>query len=267
MIQEFVKNSRPEFQILFIVSNEIELLKITLPISLDSLTKNSKISHETIIQMDGANSESVKNMFNWAKRTNLIDEIRIRNRNDKNLICPGDPSNNPHFHFLSNKSKYVIEIESDVIAILNDKNYDAMGDIVSFFERHHEVCLITSVIDYNCWVWKLSDIGPHIEKNIRNVNRISSHFLIYHTDRFLNFANRSEIYNFTKYSDNCNYEDVISNKFVESKIPIAFLDNWAIKVRHCDEKIYPGSPYYKRDKKLKLKIAKETIKKYSYKYN
>ncbi len=267
MTQEFVRNNRPEFQILFIVSNELELLKVTFPVTLDSLTKNSKINYEVIIQMDGANSKSVKELLNWTKRINIIDEVRIRDRNNKKLVCPGDPSNNPHFHFISNKSKYLIEIEGDVIAVLENENFDALKNIVDFFERHPEICLITSIIDYDCWVWKLNDVDRHIEKDIRSVNRVSSHFLIYHTERFLDFAKKAGIYDFSKYSDNYNYEDVISNNLVKLKIPIAFFDNWPVKVRHCDEKEYPGSLNYKRDKKLKLRIEKETIKMYSYKYN
>lgn len=265
MIQQSVNNDRPKFQIIFIVSNEIDLLKVTLPVSLDSLTKNAKYSYEVVVQMDNATSDSVKKMIEWSEKVDFIDEIRIRNRKNRKLVCPGDLTNNPHFHIVSDKSDYIIAIECDVIAVLTDKNYDALSNILNFFNKHPKICLINSVIDYDCWVWKLQDIGSPIEKNIRSVNRISTHFLIYHTKRFLNFSAQEEIYDFSKYSNDCLYEDIISNGLLNAKIPIAFFNNWEIKVRHCDEKQYPGSLHYKRDPKLKLKIAKDTIDKYGYK--
>lgn len=257
-------NDRPKFQIISIVANEVDLLEVTLPTSIDALTRNSNYKYEVILHVDGANDDSVQKIFELRDQLN-IDEIRIRNKKNKNFVCPGDPSNNAHFHTLSNKSDYTIEIESDVVAVLTKSDYDALGEIVSFFDRHPEVCLISSVIDYNCWVWKLEDIDSPLEKNVRNVNRISSHFLIYHNRRFLDFAKANGIYSFAMYSDDCNYEDVVSKALVRSKIPIAFFENWEIKVRHCDEKQYEGSLYYKRDPELKMKIAKEMIKNYSYK--
>jgi hypothetical protein len=139
-----------------------------------------------------------------------------------------------------------------------------LEEIVAFFDRHPEVCLISSVIDYDCWVWKLKDLGPSLEKNVRNVNRVSSHFLIYHNQRFLDFANKTGVYDFSQYSDENNYEDVISNSLTKNNIPIAFFENWPIKVRHCDEKQYEGSSFYKRDPQLKIDIAKKMIKKYKY---
>lgn len=257
-------SDRPKFQIISIVANELDLLRLTLPASIDSLTKNSKHSYELILQVDGAAEESIGKIIKM--RDDLkIDEIRIRNKQNKNFICPGDPSNNSHFHALSGKSDYTIEIESDVIAVLEESGYDALGRIVDFFDRHTDVCLISSVIDYDCWAWKLEDVGVQLEENVRNVNRVSSHFLIYHNQRFLDFTQKNGIYSFTKYSDDNNYEDVISKALVKSRIPIAFFENWEVKVRHCDEKEYDGSLYYKRIPELKKKIARKMIRKYSYK--
>lgn len=257
-------NDRPKFQIISIVANELDLLGVTLPTSADALTRNSNYRYEVILHIDGAADDSMKKIIELREKLN-IDEIRIRNKKNRSFICPGDPSNNSHFHALSGKSDYTIEIESDVIAVLKKNNYDALGEIVAFFDRHPEVCLISSAIDYDCWVWKLEDVGHPLEKNVRSVNRVSSHFLIYHNQRFLDFAKSNGIYSFAQYSDDCNYEDVISKAFVRNKVPIAFFENWAIKVRHCDEKQYEGSLYYQRDQKLKMKIAKDMIKTYSYK--
>ncbi|MDP3997773.1 MAG: hypothetical protein Q8P73_04715 [bacterium] len=257
-------NDRPKFQIISIVANELDLWNITLPISVDALTKNSSCKYEVIAQVDGATDSSIEQIIHFRDKLN-IDEVRIRNKANKNFICPGDPSNNAHFHALSGKSDYTIEIESDVIAVLEKNDYDALGEISAFFDRHPETCLISSVIDYDCWVWKLEDIGRPLEKNVRDVNRVSSHFLVYHNQRFLDFAHSNGIYNFSKYTDDCNYEDVISNEFVKNNIPIAFFENWAVKVRHCDEKQAKGSIFYKRDKNLKIKIAQDMIRTYSNK--
>lgn len=256
-------NNRPKFQIISIVANELDLLSVTLPTSIDSLTKNASCDYEVVLQVDGANDESMHRFIDLRNQLS-IDELRIRNKQSKDLICPGDPSNNSHFHTLSNKCEYVIEIESDVIAVLQDKNYDALGEIIKFFEKHSSVCIATSVIDYDCWVWKLEDTGKNIDSNIRNVNRVSSHFLIYNTERFSKFAKENDIYDFSKYNEDSNYEDVISLAFTNKKLPIAFFDNWEVKVRHCDDKQYEGSMFYKRDSQLKMKIAKEMIEKYSY---
>lgn len=257
-------NDRPKFQIISIVANELDLLRITLPTSVDALTKNSSYKYEVILHVDGASDDSLRKIVRLRNELN-IDEIRMRNKKNKKFVCPGDPSNNSHFHALSNKSDYTIEIESDVIAVLKKNNYDALKEIVTFFDRHPKVCLASSVIDYDCWAWKLEDVSCPLEKNVRSVNRVSSHFLIYHNQRFLDFAKHNGIYSFTKYSNDCNYEDVVSDALVRNNLPIAFFENWAIKVRHCDEKQFEGSLYYKRDQKLKIKIAKDMIRTHGYK--
>lgn len=253
-------NNRPKFQIISIVSNELDLLKVTLPTSVNALTQNSDYKYEVVLHVDGATKDSIKKIIKMYDKLN-IDEVRIRNKKNKEFICPGDPSNNSHFHALSNKCDYTIEIESDVVAVLSRGDYDALGEIVAFFDRNPKACLLSSVIDHDCWVWKLKDVGHPLEKNARSVNRISSHFLVYHNQRFLDFAERSGIYDFSQYTNNFNYEDVISKAFTDNNVPLVFLDNWAIKVRHCDEKLHTGSLHYKRDPKVKMKIAKETIKK------
>lgn len=257
-------NDRPKFQIISIVANELDLLNITLPTSVDALTRNSNYKYEVVLHVDGATNDSMKKIIELRNKLN-IDEIRIRNKQNKKFICPGDPSNNSHFHALSGKSDYTIEIESDVIAVLERSDYDALGEVAALFDRHPDVCLISSVIDYDCWVWKLEDIGRPLEKNVRSVNRVSSHFLIYHNQRFLDFARKNGIYSFAQYTDDCNYEDVISKALIRNNIPIAFFENWAVKIRHCDEKQYEGSLHYKRDQLLKMKIAKDMINAYSYK--
>lgn len=257
-------NDRPKFQIISIVANELDLLKITLPTSVNALTQNSNYTYEVILHVDGATNDSMKKIIKLRNKLN-IDEIRIRNKQNKTFICPGDPSNNSHFHALSGKSDYTIEIESDVIAVSEQSDYDALGEIVALFDRNPDVCLISSVIDYDCWVWKLEDIGRPLEKNVRSVNRVSSHFLIYHNQRFLDFARKNVIYSFAQYTDDCNYEDVVSSALVRNNRPIAFFENWAIKVKHCDEKQYDGSLHYKRNQLLKIKIAKDMINAYSYK--
>lgn len=78
-------NDRPKFQIISIVANELDLLKITLPTSVNALTQNSNYTYEVILHVDGATNDSMKKIIELRNKLN-IDEIRIRNKQNKTFI-------------------------------------------------------------------------------------------------------------------------------------------------------------------------------------
>lgn len=245
-----------DFTIAFICHNEIPLLEKTIPRNIKSLCENTDEKFDIILVMDGVEVFSYQSFIEKAFEYG-VNEVRLRSR-VKNCAT-GDSSNNGHFHIFSEKTPYLITLEGDVVLFNLDTSFDILKNIRELFNRHQELCIATRMDDYDCWLWKLERVGQPFEEGVYSVNRVSSHFLVYDTQRFRKYLANKEKITLNSFYDNpeswYNYEDLISVYFAYPNGPgIAFLDSFPMRVYHCDRKIESGSPFYTKDLNNKLFI-------------
>lgn len=250
-----------DFTIAFIGHGEFDLMRKTIPLNIRSLTSNTKERFQTLLILDGAEKYSYKDfsdeMFGIG-----IDEIRVRSR--ARNVASGDPSNNGHYHLLSDRTPYLISLESDIALFNTSETFDVLLELKMLFQRHEELAVATRMDDHSCWVWKQEEVGSEFEDGIKSVNRVSSHFLAYDVERARKVLGRVPIDTFhdTK-NDWFNYEDLISERFARPQgTGIAYLDSFPIRCFHCDEKEYSGSPFYTKDSKRKMQIFDDLQCKY-----
>jgi len=242
------------FTIGFICHNDFDLLEKTIPQNLHAICKDTKESYDVILVVDGAEGIDPSRFLDSVPRWG-IDEVRFRWR--LRNCAGGDPSNNGHLHILSNKTPYLLTLEGDVVLFKTDSSFDILAEFRALFERHENLALATCMDDYDCWVWKLKDVGPAFELGVQSVNRLSSHFLVYNTERFCKyFIGNKRLSPDLFYEDSkgwFNYEDLLSTTFAYPAGPgIAFVKAFPIKVYHCDIKVEPGSVDYTKDLQIKI---------------
>lgn len=241
-----------QFTIGFIASNELDLMRQTIPHNLKVLTESTTEQFDAILLLDGSSPDVAKCVTVEAPGWG-IDELRVRHR--RRNVATGDKSNNAHVHMFSDKSEFLITMECDVAAFVTHETQDVLKSIKKEFLKCPALALATRIDDYDCWAEPLQFLSPPISPNVRSVSRVSSHFLAYHCDRF-----RSQVKG--RVSTNIfqddgvsfyNYEDFISQTFRRPQGKgIGYLDRIGVKVFHCDRKVSAGSPFYTGDERLKL---------------
>ncbi|OED34629.1 hypothetical protein AB832_07085 [Flavobacteriaceae bacterium (ex Bugula neritina AB1)] len=244
-----------DFTIAFITHNELDLISKTIPHNIKTICENTKISHDIIVIVDGYENIDSDKIFRSLKKAG-VDEIRFRNR--KRNCASGDASNNGHMHLLSDKTKYLLTLEGDVAIFKDKKNFDILEAYKQLFCSYPKLAVATKMNDYKCWKWKLEKAGDDIEPGIWSVNRVSSHFLVYNMERYLSRIREKKI-SPNIFADDVsnyyNYEDYVSKEYsAPSNFGIAFTDKFPIRVYHCDEKVEPGSEFYRKDPQKKLDI-------------
>ncbi|MEJ2611285.1 MAG: hypothetical protein P8179_14675 [Candidatus Thiodiazotropha sp.] len=248
-------NYPPEFTIACLVHGDIPLLEKTIPTTIEALTAESNHTWDTVLIVDGVESAAADQLLELGHRFGF-DEIRLRNR--MRHVSPGDPSNNGHAHMLPGKGRYLISFEGDVVAFRTGPG-DVLDIISSVFEMCPNLALATRIDDHDCWQWPLHEVGPPLTQDVRSVNRVSSHFLIYDLPRATREIWMAGGVAANEYHDDgkCwyNYEDWLSKQFAAPKgSGIGFIDNLPIKVFHCDEKIAHESALYRRDLRVRLQV-------------
>jgi len=254
-----VRNST--FTIGFVCHADLELVDRTIPMNIKSLCEGTKESVDVIVSVDGANAEQKAWYLEAATRWG-VDEIRFRSR--RRNCAGGDPSNNGHAHLLGAKSPYLITLEGDVgLFNLEGPAFDVLAEFRALFERHPTLPLATRMDDTECWVWPLQDAGPPLEAGIRSVNRVSSHFLVYATERIRRVWDVEDTFDITSFTDDgkCgfNYEDYLSRLARPNGPGIAFVDRFPIRVFHCDRKTNVGSSQYTKDLAVKCAELEQRI--------
>lgn len=254
-----------DFTIAFIAHNDFEIASRTIPQNIKALTQQTNYSYHVILVLDGFEAFDcqpyINKMSDWG-----VDEIRLRSRG--RVCAGGDPSNNAHLYLLSLQSKYMIEIESDVALFETNQIEDPLKELDSYFNRNKDQCMATKVEDFDCWQWKLEKVSEDIDDGVWSTNRLSSHFLVYQTERFLNYLDENDIAltcdTFHDDGENWfNYEDFLSYHFAKPNGPgIGFFRQLSLDVYHCDEKEFEGSAFYKKDIDLKCSIFDKLKDKY-----
>lgn len=245
-----------DFTIAFVCHDGIDILKKTLPQNINSLCKFTNETYDLLLVIDGVETVNYKPLIDLAFSYG-INEVRMRTR-VKNCAT-GDPSNNGHYHLFSNKTKYLISFEEDVALFNLNYSFDILHNLKILFENHSDMCLASKMDDHDCWVWKLKNVGVPFEAGYPRVNRVSSHFLVYDTQRCDKMLSISKFKKIDLFFDNgnswLNYEDFLSKNFAKnSSSMICNLDAFPIKVFHCDSKINKSSPYYTKSKEAKINI-------------
>jgi hypothetical protein len=238
----------------FIGHNEFDLMRRTIPHNMEVLAGRCQVPVDTMLILDNADRNVdalsfVSEAHQWG-----INEVRLRSR--QRIVAPGDGANNPHVHLISDRTKYLVSIEADV-AVFPRQGCDLLGEIVDLFKRVPQVPVITKVSDHDCWAWALEDVGKPFGLGVRNVNRLSSHFLAYDTERLRRWIPADFDWSvlFDDGKNWYNYEDVLSLVLAQPAGPgIAFAESLRAQVFHCDEKVVAGSPFYKRDRQQRLDI-------------
>lgn len=251
-----------DFTIAFICHNEPELLEKTISQNIQSLCHNTNENYDIILVVDGAETVDYEYLVKLAYRYG-VNEVRLRTR-IKNC-AKGDPSNNGHFHLFSTKTPYLITLESDVVLFNLELEFDVLKNIKELFKRHEKLCLATRMDDHDCWQWKLQYCSQLFEEGILSVNRVSSHFLVYDTNKCQAYFNNNDFFNLDLFYDHYNswynYEDMISKYFSYPKGPgIGYLENFPIRTYHCDEKIKKDSPFYSKALNKKIQIFEKRKK-------
>jgi hypothetical protein len=243
----------PEFTINVICHDDVELLRRTLPHNVAQLCDGSARSCDLVLTVDGAETAPRAALLEIAEACG-IDEVRLRRR--RRSRAAGDGSNNGHAHAFSDKTRYLVTLESDIAFFRTDPAFDPLDAFARFFERHPGRPLLHRMDDHDCWVWKLEKIAPDIEPGVWSVNRVSSHFLVYNTAAARQVRGYPDL---DGYRDGPsayhNFEDEVSHRFAEPAGPaIAFPAGWPIRVYHCDRKIHPGSAHYSKSTEIKLQV-------------
>lgn len=253
----------PAFTILFVFHKDIDLLEKTLPQTLAALTQNTAVSYEVILVADGTDLSMIERLVprleNWG-----VDELRFRRR--ERFVASGAGSNNAHMHQFKATVPYLIHLEDDILVFNNDPSFDVLRAAIELFERHHNIPVIFKMNDYESWSWKLSDVSAELEPGVRSVNRVSTHFIIYHSARFYAVSKGFGAFDSDVFIDrddlSYNWEDLVSHVGTTGGRAIAFPEAWPLVALHCDRKIAPGSMYNTQDVSVKLEICNEYLRRY-----
>jgi hypothetical protein len=257
-------NAAPTFQLVFLFHANLDLLRRTLPLCLEALTRGSEEDFEVTLHADGSPNDVAEQLPGLCAELGL-DELRIRRR--VNHVASGDPSNNGHRRLLDTRSPYVIVIEDDVAVFRTDPSFDPLRATRLMFERHTDVPVIFTISDHWQWSWTLQDTGPALEQGVRSVNRVSTHMIGYAVERFVPPARRFGAFEPDVFIDrddlSYNWEDVVSHVATTGGRQIAFPECWPLKVFHCDRKIADGSIHHTRDPQLKQSILDELVSQFA----
>jgi hypothetical protein len=245
----------PEFTIYFLVHGDLPLLEEIVPMGVAALCDETVCSYDLILVGDGVLPELRADVTRLAEDHWGFDEVRFRSR--RRHRAPGDPSNNGHTHLLAAKGRFAIVVEGDV-AVMRAGAGDVLRQIRDAFDAASEMCLATRIDDWSNWVWSLRQTSPPLAPNVLSINRVSSHFLIYDVVRLLASCVRNPDFASAFHDDGghwFNYEDWLSHCFARPQGGgIGFLSGLPIRVHHCDEKQFHGSPFYKRDLPTRLRV-------------
>ena len=250
----------PDFTIAYLVHGDVPLLDRVIPTTLDALCGNTSRSFDLVLVIDGAETAPVTEILERAHSRWGFDEVRIRWR-DRHRAA-GDQANNVHCHFVSDKSRFLITIEGDVVAFPIRRGVDVLDEIARTFDQCPELALAQRIDDHDCWQWQLADVGPRLAPGVRSVNRVSSHFLIYETTRARAVMSQAGGIPGDRFYDDgnrwFNYEDWLSTTFAQPQGPgIGYLEDLPLRVYHCDRKVAPGSAHYRRDLPTRLAVFQE----------
>ncbi|MFD4533502.1 hypothetical protein ACFWNL_37280 [Kitasatospora sp. NPDC058397] len=135
----------PAFTIAYLVHSDVELLRRTIPTTLDALTRGTRHPYDLVLVVDGAESAPANEIIELAHNTWGFDEVRVRWRTRHR--ASGDQANNIHTHFVSDKSRFLITI-------------DVLAEIAETFDRCPQLALAQRIDDHDCWQWKLEEVGP-----------------------------------------------------------------------------------------------------------
>lgn len=255
-----VRSYPPEFTIAYLVHADVPLLRRTIPATLDALCRNTRRSYDLVLVVDGAETAPTQEILSLAHATWGFDEVRLRWR--ERHRAAGDQANNIHTHFVTDKSRFLITIEGDVAAFRVREEADVLNEIAETFDRCPQLALAQRIDDHDCWQWQLKDVGRPLGTGLRSVNRISSHFLVYDTNRARPVMRQAGGIPGNRFHDDesrwFNYEDWLSRTFAQPEGPgIGFLDDLPIRVYHCDEKIALESAHYRRDLETRLRVFEQ----------
>ncbi len=198
--------------------------------------------------------EVLANRAEWG-----IDEVRIHDR--QRHVASGDPSNNGHRRLFGGSSRYVIVIEDDVWMRPGRPWFDVLAECRRLFESHIDVPVVCKVDDHDAWAWELSDVGGEIERGVRSVNRVATHFIAYDVHRFVPVARRFGGFELDVFIDrddlSYNWEDLVSHVATTGGRRIAWPQLWPLVVFHCDRKVAPGSMHNTQDRRIKHAVIDE----------
>ncbi|MFD0404699.1 hypothetical protein [Kitasatospora sp. NPDC127116] len=250
----------PAFTIAYLVHSDVELLRRTIPATLDALTRGTRHPYDLVLVVDGAETAPIDEITELAHATWGFDEVRLRWRTRHR--ASGDQANNIHTHFVTDKSRFLITIEGDVVAFRDPGATDVLAEIADTFDRCPQLALAQRIDDHDCWQWQLEETGPALSTRARSVNRVSSHFLIYETHRARPVMAAAGGIPGDRFHDDgqswMNYEDWLSHTFAHPAGPgIGYLHQLSLRVFHCDEKTVPGSAHYRRDLATRLRVFAE----------
>lgn len=221
--QHSTRTGEPEFTIACLFHSNIDLLRSTLPRSLDALTAGTEQSYDVVLHCDGTPPEIAAALA--AEQHELgVRELRFRSRTGP--LASGDPSNNGHRRLVCAPTRYAVVFEDDVVMYRSEPAFDVLGAIRSTFERHPDVAVLCTVADSEKWTWKLEEIGAPIEDGIAAVNRVATHFIAYDLERFRPAAQRYGAFDLAVFIDrediSYNWEDLVSHVSVTGGRRIAF---------------------------------------------
>lgn len=245
----------PEFTIAFLVHGDVALLEQTIPTTIRTLTDSSTRTWDLVLVVDGAETAPVAELLDLARRCHF-DEVRLRWRTGH--VAGGDPSNNGHVNLIPGKGRFLVGVEGDVVAFRTGP-----GDVLDMLARTFDACpdlaLAIRVDDHDCWQWPLTDVGAPLGPGVRSVNRVASHFIVYHLPRATRVMWAAGGPGAERFHDDgtewFNYEDWLSGIFAApAGAGIGYLDALPIRVFHCDEKTVPAGAVYSRDLATRLRV-------------
>jgi hypothetical protein len=245
-----VTSNWPDFTITIICHADLAILRRTLPINLRSLCESTCRTFDVVLMVDGAETAPLGALLDLA-REHGIDEVRLRNR--ARNCASGDPSNNGNVHALTNRTRYLLTLESDVVLFRTEPSFDILDACAQFFDRHPQLPLLQRMDDHQEWIWKLERVAPDIEAGVWSVNRVSTHFLVYNTQAVSRLW-QPRLGAFHDSHDSWhNVEDDLSKVFAAPGGPgIATPFGWPMRAYHCDRKITPDSVHYCKSPDVKL---------------
>jgi hypothetical protein len=243
-----------DFTIVFVAHANHDIMELTIPQNIEAITAGTRQRFDVVLSIDGYEDCDLDRVLRGARSWG-VDEVRLRSR--RRNCASGDGANNGHFHHIVERTPYLLTIEEDVVLFRTDPSFDLLTAFRELFERHPQLCVATRMDDSDVWVWQLEDAAPAIEPGVRSVNRVASHFLVYDIARARNHLRSTGQFRLDVFHDTpddwMNFEDLISYSFAAPSGPgIAFVDDFPIRVYHCDRKIAPGSPHYSKDPAVKV---------------
>lgn len=248
----------PLFTVAILFHRHLDVLERTLPRTLGALTESTGEPFEVVLHCDGTPDEVAVEVLRRRARWG-VDEVRFRSR--IGVLASGDASNNGHRRLLSERTRYLVVVEDDVLVVRREPAFDVLGACRALFERHPDVPVICKVSDHDLWAWKLADVGGRIEDGVRSVNRVATHFIVYDTWRFRPVATRFGAFDLDVFVDrddwSYNWEDVVSHVGTTGGRRIAWPEGWPLEVFHCDRKVEPGSMYNTQDPAVKHAVLDE----------